>query len=53
MKSTKMDDPREGKQTNLAEGEREIVDQSIRAHERKGDLKASNTREHKQDKKRG
>ena len=53
MKSTKMDDPREGKQTNLAEGEREIVDQSIQAHERKGDLKGSNTQEQKKDKKRG
>jgi len=27
-----------GKQTNLAEGERDIVDESIRNHERKGDL---------------
>lgn len=53
MKSTKMEDPREGKQTNLAEGEREIVDQSIQSHERKGDLKASNTREQNQNKKRG
>ncbi|HEY4088703.1 MAG TPA: hypothetical protein VGM43_22390 [Bryobacteraceae bacterium] len=53
MKSTKMDDPREGKQTNLAEGEREIVDQSIQAHERKGDLKPSNTQEQNQNKKRG
>jgi hypothetical protein len=59
MKSPKTDDPREGKQTNLAEGELDIVDQSIQAHERKGDLKASagvkapNTREQNQNKKRG
>ena len=59
MKSTKMDDPREGKQTNLAEGERDIVEQSIRAHERKGDLKASaelkapNKPQQNQKKKRG
>lgn len=59
MKSTKTDDPHEGKQTNLAEGERDIVDESIQAHERKGDLKASgdpktaNKPEQNQDKKRG
>jgi hypothetical protein len=53
MKPTKTDDPREGKQTNLAEGERDVVEQSIRAHERKGDLKASTTREQDQSKKRG
>jgi hypothetical protein len=59
MKPTKPEDPREGKQTNLAEGERDIVDQSIQAHERKGDLKisgapkASNTREQNPNKKRG
>ncbi|HVW08174.1 MAG TPA: hypothetical protein VHC90_06310 [Bryobacteraceae bacterium] len=53
MKSTKMDDPRKGKQTNLAEGERDVVDQSIRAHERKGDLKPSSTRAQNQNKKRG
>jgi hypothetical protein len=45
MKSTKTEDPREGKQTNLAEGEREVVDASIRAHEAKGDLKASDSRQ--------
>jgi hypothetical protein len=53
MKSTKTGDPREAKQTNLAEGEREIVDASIQAHEAKGDLKASNTRENNGNKKRG
>lgn len=45
MKSTKTEDPRQGRQTNLAEGERDIVDASIRAHEAKGDLKTSNTTE--------
>ena len=53
MKSTKTDDPREGKQTNLAERERDVVDQSIQAHERKGDLKTTNKPEQNQDKKRG
>jgi hypothetical protein len=53
MKSTKTDDPREGKQTNLAEGERDIVDQSIQAHERKGDLKTANRPEQNQNQKRG
>ncbi|HVV47763.1 MAG TPA: hypothetical protein VHC72_21270 [Bryobacteraceae bacterium] len=53
MKSTKTEDPREGRQTNLAEGERDVVDQSIQSHERKGDLKASNTREQNQNQKRG
>lgn len=28
-----------GRQTNLAEGERDIVEASIRSHEQKGDLK--------------
>ncbi|HXE63591.1 MAG TPA: hypothetical protein VN519_08620 [Bryobacteraceae bacterium] len=55
----KPEDPREGKQTNLAEGEREVINQSIQAHEQKGDLKtsggqkASNTREQNPNKKRG
>jgi len=54
MKSTKTDDPREAKQTNLAEGEREVVDQSIQAHERKGDLKNSGElKASNQNKKRG
>ncbi|HVY94920.1 MAG TPA: hypothetical protein VHA14_19290 [Bryobacteraceae bacterium] len=59
MKSSKTGDPREGKQTNLAEGERDVVDQSIQAHERKGDLKASaglktsGTRDQNQNRKRG
>lgn len=53
MKSTKTDDPREAKQTNLAEG-REVVDQSIQAHERKGDLKNSGElKASNQNKKRG
>jgi len=29
-----------GKQTNLAEGERDVVEESIRNHERKGDLQS-------------
>jgi hypothetical protein len=41
----KTDDPREGKQTNLAEGERDVVEQSIQAHERRGDLKPSTSRQ--------
>lgn len=53
MKSTQTDDPREGKQTNLAEGERDIVEQSIQAHERKGDQKPANKPQQNQDKKRG
>ena len=34
-------DPQEAKQTNLAEGEDEIVEASLRNHERRGDLKTS------------
>jgi len=39
--SPNVEDPREGKQTNLAEGERDIIEESIRIHERKGDLPSS------------
>jgi hypothetical protein len=33
------EEPGAGKQTDLAEGERETVEESIRIHEQKGDLK--------------
>ena len=42
------DDPSTGHQSDLAEGERETVDESIRIHEKKGDLDAEKP-EHKED----
>ena len=38
MKNEQEDDPRNGHQSDLAEGERDTVEESIRIHEKKGDL---------------
>ena len=39
---SKNDPQRPGKQTDLAEGELKTVEESIRIHEQKGDLKSPN-----------
>jgi hypothetical protein len=38
MNNKQQDDPRAGHQSDLAEGERDTVEESIRIHEQKGDL---------------